>query len=62
LGRADDFDFAAIFSGVFLDFATALAMAYNNPKEGEKMRALHHFEGFGASRQTLVYRATDVAI
>jgi hypothetical protein len=30
----DDFDFAAIFSGVFLDFATALAMTDNNPIKG----------------------------
>jgi hypothetical protein len=34
----DGFDFAADF----LDFATALAMADNNPKEGWELRALHH--------------------
>jgi threonine/homoserine/homoserine lactone efflux protein len=31
---AEDFDFAAVFSAVFLDFATALAMSDNNPKRG----------------------------
>jgi hypothetical protein len=51
---ADGFDFAAIF----LDFATALAMAYNNPKRGKKMRALHHFEGSRASRETRLSGAT----
>src|SRR3954463_8570715 len=49
---ADGFDFAAIFIAVFLDFATALAMATDNPKEGWKLRALHHFGGFRASRET----------
>jgi CBS-domain-containing membrane protein len=62
LARADGFDFAtvfaAVFSAIFLDFATALAMASNYPKKGEKMRALHHFERFRASRETLVSRAT----
>jgi hypothetical protein len=29
----DGFDFATVFSTVFLDFATALAMADDNPKE-----------------------------
>ena len=53
---ADGFDFAAIFIAVFLDFATALAMADYNPKRGEKMRALHHFEGFRASRETPLSR------
>jgi hypothetical protein len=48
----DGFDFATVFSTVFLDFATALAMADYNPKRGEKMRALHHFEGFRASCET----------
>jgi hypothetical protein len=46
----DGFDFAT----VFLDFATALAMADYNPKRGEKMRALHHFGGFRASRDPLL--------
>jgi hypothetical protein len=55
---ADDFDFAAIFSATFLDFATALAMAYNNPKRGKKMRALHHFGGSRASRETRLSGAT----
>ena len=55
---ADGFDFAAIFSAIFLDFATALAMAYNNPKRGKKMRALHHFEGFRASCETRLSGAT----
>src|ERR1700743_1463682 len=49
---ADDFDFAAIFSGVFLDFATALAMTDNNPIKGIEMGALHHFGRFRASRET----------
>jgi hypothetical protein len=50
LARAgeDGFDFATIF----LDFATALAMTDNNPIKGEKMGALHHFEGFRASSRT----------
>ncbi len=48
LAGADGFDFAA----VFLDFATALAMAQDNPKEGWELRALHHFDGFRASRET----------
>ncbi|WP_349631233.1 hypothetical protein [Bradyrhizobium sp. AUGA SZCCT0222] len=52
LPGADDFDFATIFTRFFLDFATALAMADDNPKREEKMRALHHFEGFRASRET----------
>jgi hypothetical protein len=43
----DGFDFAAIF----LVFATALAMTANNPREGRKLRALHHFGGFRASRE-----------
>src|SRR6266481_5460723 len=42
----DDFDFAAIFLG----FATALAMTENNPREGKKLRALHHFGRPRASR------------
>ncbi|MDI4232009.1 hypothetical protein AAFX91_32265 [Bradyrhizobium sp. 31Argb] len=29
---ADGFDFAALFSAAFLDLATALAMAFNNPE------------------------------
>jgi hypothetical protein len=49
---ADGFDFAADFAAAFLDFATALAMDSNYPKKGRKMRALHHFEGFRASRET----------
>jgi hypothetical protein len=52
----DDFDFATVLSTVFatafLDFATALAMADYNPKREEKMRALHHFGGVRASRET----------
>jgi hypothetical protein len=52
LDRADDFDFAADFTAARLDFATALAMDSNYPKKGRKMRALHHFEGFRASRET----------
>ncbi|WP_312017429.1 hypothetical protein [Bradyrhizobium sp. AUGA SZCCT0431] len=52
LPGADDFDFATIFRRFFLDFATALAMADDNPKREEKMRALHHFEGFRASRES----------
>jgi ABC-type transport system involved in cytochrome bd biosynthesis fused ATPase/permease subunit len=48
LAGADGFDFAA----VFLDFATALAMAPDNPKEEWELRALHHFDGFRASRET----------
>jgi len=44
----DDFDFAAIFLGL----ATALAMTAFNPQEGRKLRALHHFEGVRASRET----------
>jgi hypothetical protein len=43
---ADDFDFAA----VFLVFATALAMTANHPRDEGKLRALHHFGGFRASR------------
>jgi hypothetical protein len=61
LGRADDFDFAAdftaAFAAAFLDFATALAMDSNYPKKGRNIRALHHFEGFGASRESLLSRA-----
>jgi hypothetical protein len=57
LDRADDFDFAADFSAAFLDFATALAMDSNYPKKGRNIRALHHFEGFGASRESLLSRA-----
>ena len=37
-GGTDGFDFAAVF--LRLDFATALAMAYNNPKRGEKIARL----------------------
>ena len=44
---ADGFDFAAIFFGL----ATALAMTANNPREGGKLRALHHFGRFRASRE-----------
>src|ERR1035437_4377904 len=49
LARAgmDAFDFAA----VFLVFATALAMTANNPREGRKLRALHHFGRPCASRE-----------
>ena len=36
LARADGFDFATVFSRFFLDFATALAMADNNPKRGRR--------------------------
>jgi hypothetical protein len=54
---ADGFDFAAVFSAVFLDFATALAMSHNDPKRGKKLGALHHFDGFRASRETLVSQA-----
>src|SRR5215212_7799840 len=43
----EDFDFAA----VFFVFATALAMTANNPREEGKLRALHHFGGFRASRE-----------
>jgi len=39
----DGFDFAAIFSAVFLDFATALAMSHNNPKKREEDRRLTPF-------------------
>jgi hypothetical protein len=44
LARADtdDFDFAAIFSAIFLDLATALAMTADFREEGKKMRAIHH--------------------
>jgi hypothetical protein len=42
-----DFDFVA----VFFVFATALAMTANNPREEGKLRALHHFGGFRASRE-----------
>jgi hypothetical protein len=42
LARADGFDFATVFaagfSAIFLDFATALAMASNYPKGGEDAR------------------------
>src|SRR5438477_3978809 len=48
----EGFDFAAIFIAVFLDFATALAMAYRQSERGMELRALHHFEGFRASRET----------
>jgi hypothetical protein len=61
LGRADDFDFAADFTAafatVFLDFATALAMDPSYLKKVRRLRALHHFEGFRASRETLLSRA-----
>jgi hypothetical protein len=40
----DGFDFAAIF----LVFATALAMTADNPREGRRLRALHHFARFRA--------------
>src|SRR2546421_10187159 len=43
----EDFDFAAIF----FVFATALAMTANNPRQGGKLRALHHFGGFRASAE-----------
>jgi hypothetical protein len=33
---ADGFDFAVIFSAAFLDLATALAMAFNNPDRGQE--------------------------
>src|SRR3954468_2816442 len=49
---ADDFDFAAIFIAVFLDFATALAMAYRQSERGMGVARLHHFGGFRASRET----------
>jgi hypothetical protein len=55
--RAEDFDFAADLTAAFLDFATALAMDSNYSKKGRKMRALHHFEGFRASRETRLSRA-----
>jgi hypothetical protein len=44
LARAgtDGFDFAAIFSAIFLGLATALAMTADIRKEGKKMRAIHH--------------------
>src|SRR6202022_2770702 len=48
----DGFDFATIFSAGFFDFATALAMLTTIRKRGKKMRALHHFEGSRASRET----------
>src|ERR1019366_634800 len=50
----EGFDFTAVFTTAFttafLDLATALAMTANNPREGGKLRALHHFDGFRASR------------
>jgi hypothetical protein len=55
--RAEDFDFAADFTAAFLDFATALAMDSNYPKKVRRLRALHHFEGFRASRETVLSRA-----
>jgi hypothetical protein len=42
------FDFTAIFFG--LD--AALAMIAGNPREKGKLRALHHFGRFRASRET----------
>src|SRR3984957_16832686 len=44
LARAgtEGFDFAAIFSTIFLDLATALAMTADIRKVGEEMRAIHH--------------------
>jgi hypothetical protein len=47
----DGFDFAAIF----LVFATALAMTANHPREGEGVRALHHFGRFGARWERLFH-------
>src|ERR1700730_1749078 len=40
----DGFDFIAVFLGL----ATALAMTANNPREGRRLRALHHFGRFRA--------------
>jgi hypothetical protein len=40
-----------------LDFATALAMDSNYLKKVRRLRALHHFEGFRASRESLLSRA-----
>src|ERR1700684_3705809 len=44
LARAgtDDFDFSAIFSAIFLDLATALAMTAGIRKVGKMLRAIHH--------------------
>jgi hypothetical protein len=59
LGRAGEeaFDLTAIF----LVFATALAMTANHPQDEGKLRALHHFGGFRASRRP-VLNATCGAI
>jgi hypothetical protein len=35
-------------------------MADDNPKGGEKMRALHHFEGFRASCETRLSRVDEL--
>jgi hypothetical protein len=59
LGLADGFDFAADFAAAFLDFATALAMDSNYPKKVRRLRALHHFEGFRASRESLLSSARN---
>src|SRR3984957_13058051 len=48
----EGFDFTAVFLGL----AAALAMAGNNPREGRKLRALQHFDGFRASRESPVWR------
>src|ERR1700688_1789665 len=48
----EGFDFTAVFLGL----AAALAMTGNNPREGRKLRALHHFDGFRASREFPLYR------
>jgi hypothetical protein len=57
--RAEGFDFAADFVAAFLDFATALAMDSSYLKKVRRLRALHHFEGFRASRETLLSRARN---
>ena len=43
----EGFDFTAIF----FVLVTALAMTYNNPQEGRRLRALHHFGRFRARRE-----------
>src|ERR1700730_2480760 len=48
----DGFDFAAIFLGL----AAALAMTANNPREGRKLRALHHFGRFRARCERVLQR------
>src|ERR1700733_13803563 len=56
-GGTDGFDFAAIFSAIFLDLATALAMTADIRKLGKEMRHTPRLGGSaqGAGRVTTLH-------